>query len=254
MRLTVVGCAGTFPGPTSACSAYLVEHDGYRVLLDMGNGAGGALQRYLDIAQLDAVLVTHLHADHCLDLVTFSYARRFHPAGPLPVLPVRAPAGARERICRSFDADPADGLADVYEFSELSGGETTLGPFAVSLARTAHPVECYAVRLEVAGRRLTYSADTAPWPGLAVLADSSDVFLCEATWDSASAHPPGVHLTAAQAGEAAARAGADHLVLTHRLPWDDDDRAREAAGRSFHGRMSFATPGLCLDVDQPAGL
>ena len=90
MRLTVLGCAGTFPGPLSGCSSYLVEQDGFRLLLDAGNGAVSALQRAADLLAVDAVLLSHLHADHCLDLVAYSYARRYHPEGPLP-----PPAGLR---------------------------------------------------------------------------------------------------------------------------------------------------------------
>ncbi len=103
MRLTVLGCAGTFPGPRSGCSSYLVEHDGFRLLLDAGNGAVGALQRHGGLLDLDAVLLSHLHADHCVDLVAYAYARIYPPAGPPPPLPVYGPGGTEERLVRVFD-------------------------------------------------------------------------------------------------------------------------------------------------------
>ena len=87
MQLTVLGCAGTFPGPSSPCSGYLVEHDGYRLILDLGAGALGNLQRHCDLREIDAVYITHLHADHCIDLVAYFYARRYHPQGMPPILP-----------------------------------------------------------------------------------------------------------------------------------------------------------------------
>ena len=84
MRLTIVGCAGSFPGPDSASSCYLVEHDGFRMLVDLGSGALGPLQRHLDLRDVDAVLLSHLHADHCFDLSGFYVVSKYHPTGALP--------------------------------------------------------------------------------------------------------------------------------------------------------------------------
>src|SRR3712207_5590739 len=98
MRLTVLGCAGSFPGPEWACSAYLVEADGFRLLLDFGSGALTALQRYVGLHCVDAILLTHLHGDHMLDSCSYVVVRRYAPEAPLPPVPVYAPAGATERI------------------------------------------------------------------------------------------------------------------------------------------------------------
>src|SRR2546430_15374 len=98
MRLRIVGCSGSIPGPDSAASAYLIEHDGVRLLLDLGSGAYGPLQRYVDPLDIDAVLLSHLHGDHILDMCAYSVARRFSPRGMPPPVPVVAPAGAAERI------------------------------------------------------------------------------------------------------------------------------------------------------------
>ena len=117
MKLTVLGCAGSFPGPDSACSAYLVEADGFRLLLDFGTGSLSALQRYASLTSVDAILLTHLHADHVLDACSYVVVRRYAPDGPYPPIPVYAPAGARERLPRRT-ARPAEGpLDDVYTFS-----------------------------------------------------------------------------------------------------------------------------------------
>src|SRR5487761_81872 len=100
VRLTVIGCSGSFPGPDSPASCYLVEADGFRLLLDLGNGALGALQRHAPLDGIDAVCLSHLHADHCLDLCSFWVARTYHPEGPRPRIPVYAPAGTAARMAR----------------------------------------------------------------------------------------------------------------------------------------------------------
>jgi ribonuclease BN (tRNA processing enzyme) len=221
VRLTVVGCAGTFPGPASPCSAYLVEHDGYRLLVDLGAGALGQLQRHVGLLDVDAVYVSHLHADHCIDLVAYSYARRYHPDGVPAVLPVYGPAGTRKRILDSYEAPPADGLADVYDFREVAPGQHRLGPLTVTTTRVNHPVECHGLRIEADGRSLVYSGDTGESDALVALAQGCSLFLCEASWLDDPSNPPGIHLTGRQAGEHAARAGAERLLLTHVVPWCD---------------------------------
>ena len=98
MRLTVVGCAGSFPGPDSPASCYLLEADGFRLVIDFGNGSLGALQKYAALFGIDAVCLSHLHADHCVDLYSYSIARTYPPDGPQPPIPVYGPAGTAERI------------------------------------------------------------------------------------------------------------------------------------------------------------
>ena len=98
MKLTVLGCAGSFPGPDSACSAYLIEADGFRLMLDFGTGSLSALQRYAGLRRVDAVLLSHLHCDHMLDACSYVVVRRYAPDGPYPRLPLYGPAGARERM------------------------------------------------------------------------------------------------------------------------------------------------------------
>src|ERR1700749_333105 len=114
MRLTVVGCAGSFPGPDSPSSCYLFEADGFRLVVDMGHGALGVLLRYAGIADIDAVLLSHLHADHCVDLYGYRVARHYAPGGSLPPIPVYAPAGALERIAKIHGVDDHDGVAGAF--------------------------------------------------------------------------------------------------------------------------------------------
>lgn len=248
VRLTVLGCAGTFPGPDSACSGYLVEHDGFRLVVDLGAGALGALQRHLDLREVDAVYVSHLHADHCIDLVAYSYARRYHPEGIPPVLPVYGPFGTRGRIASSFESPPVDGLLDVFEFRTVTAGTQLIGPFTVTTAIMNHPVECHGLRLEAGGRTLTYSADTGETEALVELARDADLLLCEASWVEDRVHPAGVHLTGQQAGEHAAKAGVSRLLLTHVVAFTDPQVVLAEAQAAFSGPITMASPGLQTEV------
>lgn len=247
MRLTVLGCSGTFPSADSGCSAYLVEHDGFRLMLDAGNGAVGALQRHVGLFDLDAVLLSHLHADHCIDLVAYSYARRYHPERP-PRLQVHGPRGTAERLCQVFDAPPADGLHDVYDFRTTAPGATRIGPFEIELTPTAHPIECYAIRVTAGGRSITYSADTGPSDDVAKAAAGTDVFLCESTWLDAAPYPPNLHLTAREAGRHAARADVGRLSLIHTTAYMDQSAYVEQASEEFSGPIDLARPGTTYEL------
>jgi ribonuclease BN (tRNA processing enzyme) len=248
VKLTVLGCSGTFPGPDSPCSGYLVEHDGYRLVMDLGAGALGQLQRHCGLLDVDAVYLSHLHADHCIDLVAYSYARRYHPDGVPPRLPVYGPAGTAQRICNAFDEPPDNGLVDVYDFREVNEGTMELGPFQVRTSRVNHPIECHGIRLEAGGRSLTYSGDTDRCSTLIDLAYETDLFLCEASWPDSQENPPGVHLTGRTAGEQATRAGARRLLLTHLVPWADPASVLSEARSSYAGELELARSGATYEV------
>jgi ribonuclease BN (tRNA processing enzyme) len=247
VKLTIVGCSGTMPGPDGASSSYLLESAGFRLLVDCGNGASGALQRHIGLNDLDAVLITHVHADHCLDLVVYSYARRYGPGNHKP-LPVYGPAGLQERLLRAFDVAPADRLDGVYEFRTLSRGRRTIGPFAIDLTPMNHPVETYGLRIMADGASITYSADTGECPELVDLARNCDLFLCESAFSSGTANPSGLHLTGRQAGEHARKASAKRLVLTHIPPWIDAEAALAEARSAYGGDVELARAGASYDL------
>lgn len=221
MKLTVVGCAGSAPGPTSPASCYLVEHDGFRLVLDLGNGSFGPLQSYVDPAAVDAVFLSHLHADHCLDVAPFVVWHRYSGRPSTVRVPLYAPVAAERRLALAYDID-GEGLTDVFDFVPVEPGSFLLGPFEVTLARTAHPIECYAIRLTVDGRSLVYTGDTGPCERVVELARGADVLLAEAAHPPGSGLPPGLHLTGREAGEHAAAAGVGRLLLTHIPSWVDE--------------------------------
>lgn len=247
MHLKVIGCAGSFPGPDSPASCYLVEHEGFRLLLDLGNGALGALQRHIALTDIDAIVLSHLHADHVLDMCGLYVAQRYHPEGPRPPIPVWGPRGTAGRLARAYDLGEEPGMSGQFTFHDLVEGEQKIGPFTTTAARVNHPVEAYGVRVEAGGHVLAYSGDTAQTPALVELARDADVALFEAS--CLDAQPaPGVHLTAREAAEHAQAAGARILVLTHLVAWNDPQVTLAEARPAFDGELVLASSGLVIDV------
>ena len=185
MKVTVLGCSGSVPGPDSPASGYLVEAEGYRLVLDLGHGAFGALQNYLDPADVDAIVISHLHADHCIDLTAYVVALRYggegyRLRGPDRRIPLIGVPGTRDRLEAAYDPLARKlGLHELFSFGTPTAGE--LGPFAMSYAPMNHPTPTNGVRVAYQDRALVYSADTGESPELVELAEGADVLLCEAS-------------------------------------------------------------------------
>lgn len=253
MRVTVVGCSGSLPGPESAASCYLVDVDGFRALIDLGSGALGPLQRHCTLRDVDAVLLSHVHPDHCMDVLALYVARTYDPAGGYPAIPVFAPEGAAGHLGRAYGRAEAPGLTGCFDFVEWSGRHQ-VGPLSVSVARMAHPVPTFAMRVEHGGHVLVYSADTGPSEALVELARDADLALFESSFEEGrdDRAPAGLHLTGRQAGEHAERAGVRRLVLTHLPPWNHPPVSLAAARAAFSGPVELAVPGATYDLTQPS--
>ncbi|WP_298804481.1 MBL fold metallo-hydrolase [uncultured Pseudokineococcus sp.] len=266
MRLTVVGCSGSLPGPGGAASCYLLEADEgpgrrWRVLLDLGSGALGPLQRLVDLHALDAVLLSHLHADHCLDLCglhvarTYDPALRERPAGRAEPLTVLGPAGTAEHLAAAYGPGAAPELAASFAVRTWRAWTPlALGPWDVLVDRVDHPVEAYGIRLRerATGAVLTYTGDTDACPAVVDLARDADLLLAEAAFHEGRDAQRGVHLTGRRAAEVARDAGARSLLLTHLPPWNDPARTLgEAGGAGYAGAVALAEPGLVVDVGPP---
>ncbi|WP_166140194.1 MBL fold metallo-hydrolase [Nocardioides ochotonae] len=255
MRLTIVGCSGSFPGPDSPASCYLLEarHDDgtgertWRVLVDLGNGALGALQRYADPLRIDAVLLSHLHADHCLDLCGYYVMRRYHPDGAQPRIPVWGPAGTADRMARAYDLPPEPGMHEEFDFHDWDG-PVDVGPFHVEPVAVDHPVAAYGLRVSADGVVLAYTGDTGPCAVLDDLARDADLLLAEASFLSSAANPPALHLTGADCGQVATRAGARRLVLTHIPPWHEPEVALTEAQGEYDGPIDLARAGATYEL------
>jgi ribonuclease BN (tRNA processing enzyme) len=223
--------------------------DGFRLLLDFGPGALSGLQRYATLTSVDAILITHLHADHVLDAASYVVVRRWAPDGPYPALPLYAPAGASERLAGAYGSVGEGPLDDVYMFHDLKTGTFDIGPFGITVDRVNHPVETYGVRIEHGGRILAYSADTSPCEALIRLAQGVDFFLCEASFDERADNPPDLHMTGRDAGDVATKAGVSRLVLTHLVAaWVSEARVVDAATSAYHGPIEVARAGARYEI------
>lgn len=242
------------PRPGGASSAYLVRSGAAAILLDAGIGAFSKLALRFDCAQLDAIVISHMHSDHFFDLVPFRYTLKY---GHRPLerrLPLWLPPNGRERLDALRRAVSVDAAADffetVFEVGEYDPNAALLvGDVTLRFRRTRHYVEAYAVRAECNGASMTYSADTAPCDAVVELARGSSIFLCEAGFglDREEAAQRG-HCNAEEAGEMAERAGARRLVLTHYPGGFEPQALVDAAKRRFSGEVIAAHDGLTLAV------
>jgi ribonuclease BN (tRNA processing enzyme) len=237
MRMTVVGGCGAWPAAGQACGGYLVEHDGFRVLIDPGYAVLPRLLAVTDAASVDAVLVSHGHPDHCADLNPLLRARVLGDVRP-PRLPVYAPGGALGPV---LALDRPGMLDDALRLHEFDPGERfTVGPFDVRSWLLPHFVPNAGLRLDTGGESLAYTGDTGPSPDLVSLARDADVFLAEATYtDEVPAEDARYLSSARQAGQTAARAGVGRLVLTHLWPGTDPAAAIAAAADGYDGPVSI---------------
>ena len=206
------------------------------------------MQRYTELSTVGAVCLSHLHADHCLDLCGYWVAQTYGPGGPGPRIPVHGPAGTAGRMAQAYGLEEHPGMTEAFDFGPLEPGTREIGPFRVTLAHMNHPVETFGFRVEAGGRTLAYSADTGESAALVDLARGADLMLCEASFLNGPDLPEGLHLTARQAAEHGARAGAGRLILTHLVPWNNQQRTLEEAAPRFPGPLSLATSGLVVDL------
>ena len=194
---------------------------------------------------MDAICLSHLHADHCVDLGAYWVARQYTPDGPRPPIGVYGPRGTAERVA-GFGGEGLAAVQARFAFRDLAPGAFEIGPFRVTVDHVNHPVETFGFRVEHAGWRLAYSGDTGESDALVRLAEGADLLLCEASFLDGPGYRPNLHLTARQAAEHAARAGVGQLVLTHLVPWNDRDRTLAEASQAYRGPLSLAASGLVL--------
>lgn len=251
MRLTVLGCSGSTPGPGSPSSGYLLEADGFALGVELGNGTLAELQTVRDPFTLDGLVFSHLHPDHCADFSALTVLRRWHPAPPVDPtvhrLPVYAPKEAPTRFAAADapgQAELADtDLTDVYDFQPLAPGPREIGPFTVTAIEVDHPTETYGFRFAFGGRTLAYTADTGVCDALDELAAGADVLLGEASWTDLPDRPSGVHLSGRQLGELATRASVGRLLITHVAPWTDPQAVLAEAREVYAGETTLVTKG-----------
>jgi ribonuclease BN (tRNA processing enzyme) len=246
MRLTVLGGCGAWPGPGDACSGFLVEYDGFRLLLDLGYATVPRLLERVGACSVDAVYISHGHPDHCADLNPLLRARALRDDPP-PALPVYALPGALDVV---LALDRPGMLDSAYVLHQFDAGDVfTIGPFRAETRLLPHSRPNAGVRLAAGGRVLAYTGDTGPSPEVVALARDADLLLAEATYvDQVPSHSRGTLTSAREAGRQAAAAGAQHLILTHLMPGTDPEAALAAAANGYHGPIEIANGEVVHDI------
>ena len=259
MKLTIIGCTGSMSGPDSAASSYLVQADGadpdgevrtWSVVLDLGPGAMGQMLRYLDPIDLDAILISHCHADHIVDLVGMHVFRRWNPTGALGPVLTLGPGELRGRLNGVDGTSPEETYASEFSFrTAVVGQAVQVGPLKIMPYEALHPVEAYGYRIEAPGR---------DGRGSVSLAFTGDTDLCdgvEAAFLEGRDTYRGMHLTGRRAGELAAgtsgeggRRPAGSLVLTHIQPWTDPADTLKEAAEVYSGPLEAAIAGASWEI------
>lgn len=238
VELVVLGIGAAYPGPGQASSGYLIRDGATGLMIDCGNGVVSRLQEAGEEDNLTALLFSHLHADHCLDIFALFYQRVYNKDKSYGRLPLYLPPGEAERLARVAEVLRVDSKKlfekgfELVEFDPAAG--LVVDNLRLSFSRNEHPVPTYALRVEDAVASLVYSSDSGPQPELERLARDCSLLLCEASLSDADfdpAHP--IHLTPRLAAEVAVNAGAKRLLLTHIWPYYDRAAMLKEARRVF---------------------
>ena len=243
MKLTVLGCSGTYAGPDNACSGYLVETEDTAVLMDCGPGTVSMVQRFRPLESLDAIVVSHSHPDHWAELLVLRNAYRW------VIERIGVPVFGTEETRSSLAALSRDD-DHTYDWTTITASsELEIGGLGLRFSRTDHPPETLAIRIDADGRSLAYSADTGPGWTMADLGDGIDLALCEATYlhrDRGRSH--GAHLSAHEAGDMCRSAGVGSVLLTHQIPGSTSEDFRAEASAAYGAPVHVARPGATYDV------
>jgi len=254
-RLVVLGSCGAWPEAGRACSGFLIEYDGYRVVLDLGYGTLPRLFTLLDSSVgdgIDAVVVTHEHPDHMIDLHGLFRARWFGRRDA-PAIPLYAPAEVLGRVV-GLEDDDLSTIGRVLEWHPLPAGPYELGPFQLDSIALPHFVPNAGVRLTAPTLTVAYTGDTGPDPALAELGRDADLFIVEASdrdqqnLGALPAEAHGMGMRGRDAGQAATEAHAHRLMLTHVWPGNDREETRTDAAEAYDGEILLAEEGLDVDL------
>jgi ribonuclease BN (tRNA processing enzyme) len=252
VRITVLGCSGSVVGPDSPASGYLVTApDTPPLVIDFGGGVLGTLQRHADPGTV-GVLLSHLHADHCLDLPGLFVWRRYHPKPPEGRALMYGPDATWARLgaASSPEGKEIDDFSDIFEIHKwVDKKAVQIGELTVVPRLVCHPTESYGMRFtDPSGATFVYSGDTGYCDALIDLARDADVFLCEASWTHSPDRPPKLHLSGTEAGRAAKKAGVGELLLTHIPPWTSREDVISEAKAEFDGPVHAVVCDESFDV------
>jgi len=246
----VLGASGTFPTPQSPATGFLIKAGTNAVWIDAGTGTFANLQRHVNYFDLGALVLSHMHLDHILDIYALYYGLRYAPdsRGPLG-MKVLAPDGSAAMLEKLLPGGAGDGFGGFFKFDAVaSGDERSVGPFLFQFQRSVHPVETMAMKIQAGGRTLVYTADTGPGEEMRALAEGADLLIAEASFQEPKKGMEKVHMTAEEAGMLAASSGVKRLALTHIVPGLDPLVSIQQAKSRFAGDIYAAYPNLRLTV------
>jgi ribonuclease BN (tRNA processing enzyme) len=258
LSLTVIGGAAAWPNPGQGCSSYLVRSAATSIVVDCGPDTVQELRKHVDYRSVSAIVISHCHSDHMLDLVPYRYGLQYGPNRPSDRITVWLPQGGIQRLealasaISNQDESASDfwrGVFDLREYDADAG--IGVGDVRIEFARTQHFVPCFAMRISDAeGRSIAYSADTGAIEPLMALFEGANLAVIESTLVSYSDTPvlKRGHLTPEDAGALAQAAGVSTLVVTHLWSERQNEDVIAAAATTFDGTILPARPGLMIHV------
>ncbi len=249
MRLTILGTSTPFPRLNNACSGYLVQSGRISVWVDAGTGTLAQLQRHLDLASLDAIWISHAHADHTADLLAAYHALRFSETRRTAPLPLIGPADLLDRMAAFLGGSSQRRLPEVFDFTAMKrAGRHEFGELSLRWHSVSHGMPSFGLRVESAEATLTYSGDSAYCDSLVELARGASAFLCEVgSSGSSSEGSSPIHCTPEDAGRLAGAAEVERLIVTHIGEGMSAEQAADRAQAAFPGPVDIARPGHLFD-------
>lgn len=262
MELTVLGGAAACPNPGQGSSSYLLQMNGRSILLDCGPNTISELRKHVELDQIERIFISHVHADHTVDLIPYRYGLKYAPGveNSRPALHM-PPDGTAflESVAGAFamGVEAADTFfEEAFEISEYDPeANLTLDEVSVRFHRTNHPVPCWAMRIESSEGTLVYLADTGPLDTLVDFARDADILICEGTYPTEKWMPDGndrPHISAHEAGLIARDSGAKEFVLTHIWATAGFDQYLDAATSAFGRQVTLARPGVRVRIQLSA--
>ena len=244
MKLTVIGCWGGYPKVNEASSGYLLEHNGYHLLIDCGSGVLSKLQNSVMSEDLDAVILSHYHSDHIADIGVLQHARLIQGflGKKVPCLPIYAHTWDEQEFSKLTYKDITKGVA--YDPNQ----SLSVGPFHVTFLATAHPVPCFAMRIETDQGTLVYTADTSYRDELIPFSEHANLLLCECNLYGDQNGSGAGHMTGFDAGKLAEMAQVKKLVLTHLPHFGTLEQLIVEASSFYSGSIALAKTNLVVDI------